>query len=238
MRCEEHGLAAGPSGECVVCLREARARAQRRAGRLSVGFILSVLAACGALLASRALRAPVVVPRAERIATVTAEPTAAAVSSASSVREPPTAASAATSDAANGGAPSAAVPAATPVASASAEPAPPAHTATKEEVQAAYRSTPVLMFSTTWCPHCNRARQFFQTNGLSVVDRDVDADPSANAELKRRIGRSSIPLIVVDGQQLQPGFSEQATMQAIAASVQRRTGIVTSVRLVPASAAN
>jgi glutaredoxin len=93
------------------------------------------------------------------------------------------------------------------------------------------------MFSTTWCPHCNRARQFFQANGLRVVDRDVDSDASANAELKRRIGRSAIPLIEIDGQQLPPGFSEQATLQAVAASVQRRLG-VSSVRLVPASAPN
>ena len=46
MRCEEHGLAAGPSGECVVCLREARALAQQRARRLSAGFFAAVLAVC------------------------------------------------------------------------------------------------------------------------------------------------------------------------------------------------
>ncbi|HEY1535094.1 MAG TPA: glutaredoxin family protein, partial [Polyangiaceae bacterium] len=136
---------------------------------------------------------------------------------------------------ANGGAPSSAVPPATALAS--AEPAPTARVPSNEEVLAAVHATPVLMFSTTWCPHCNRARQFFQANGLRVVDRDVDSDASANAELKRRIGRSAIPLIEIDGQQLPPGFSEQATLQAVAASVQRRLG-VSSVRLVPASAPN
>jgi glutaredoxin 3 len=228
-------LAAGPGGECVVCLREARSLAQRRARRLSAGFFASVLVACGALLASRALRAPLLVARAERTVAPPAEPTVAvAVAGAPST---PGTASAATSEAASGGAPASTVPSVAPAASASAEP-PPAHVPTNEEVQAAYHATPVLMFSTTWCPHCNRARQFFQANGLRVVDRDIDADPSANAELKRRTGRTSIPLIEVDGQQLQPGFSEQATMQAVAASVQRRLGVVTSVRLVPASAPN
>jgi glutaredoxin len=193
MRCEEHGLAAGPSGQCVVCLREGRTREQRQVLRLGMGFVASVLAVCGAVLAFRLFLTPAIAARVEQ---------------------------------------------ASAPAVVSAEPAPTAHVSTSEAVQAAYKSTPVLMFSTTWCPHCNRARQFFQTNGLSIVDRDVDSDPSANAELKRRIGRSSIPLIVVDGEQLEPGFSEQATMQAIAASVQRRTGVVTGVRLPPASAAN
>lgn len=248
MRCEEHGLAAGPGGECVVCLREARALAERRARRLSAGFFVSVLVACGALLASRALRAPVLVARAERTVAPPAEPTGAvAVAGTPSAPSAPSAASmpstlsttsAATSEAANGGAPSSAAPSEAPVASASAEPPPVAHVPTHEEVQAAYHATPVLMFSTTWCPHCNRARRFFNANGLRYVDRDIDSDASANAELKRRTGRSAIPLIEVDGQQLEPGFDEQATMQAIAASVQRRLGVVTSVRLVTASAPN
>jgi|GEM_PF-975674 len=238
MRCEEHGLAAGPGGECVVCLREARALAQQRARRLSAGFFVSVLVACGALLASRALRAPVLVPRAERTVAPPREPTVAAVSSAPGVRELPAAASTAANEPANGGAPASAVLPVTPVAAASGEPPPVAHVPTNEDVQAAYHATPVLMFSTTWCPHCNRARQFFNVNGLRFVDRDIDADASANAELKRRTGHTAIPLIEVDGRQLEPGFDEQATMQAIAASVQRRLGVVTSVRLVPASAPN
>jgi glutaredoxin len=241
MRCEEHGLAAGPGGECVVCLREARARDQRRLLRLSVGFAASVLVVCGAVLASRALRAPAIVPHAERTGTVapTPVPTIGSVPQAASLHEQPrepAAAPAAANEPANDGAPSSAAPPAAPLAA--AEPPPIAHVPTHEDVQAAYHATPVLMFSTTWCPHCNRARKFFQANGLRYVDRDIDSDASANAELKRRTGHTAIPLIEVDGQQLEPGFDEQATMQAIAASVQRRLGVVTSVRLVPASAPN
>ena len=93
------------------------------------------------------------------------------------------------------------------------------------------------MFSTSWCPVCARARQFFHANGLKFEDRDVDADPQASAELKRRSGGKAIPLIDIDGQQLRPGFSEQATMQAVAASVERRLG-VSGIRLVPATVPN
>jgi glutaredoxin len=249
MRCEKHGLAAGPSGECVVCLRETRAREARRVLRLCVWFFVSVLGACGALLAFRVLRSSVTVPGAEPAATLAPPPQVAAPASASAAGAPSTAGMAAAGGDANAGQPVAVASAgasestdagATPFAVAlapSAEPASSAQAPTSEQVLAAVRATPVLMFSTTWCPHCQRARQFFRANGLSVLDRDIDADPSAAAELKRRTGRQAIPVIEIDGQQLQPGFSEQATLQAVASSVQRRLGGA-RIRFVPASAQN
>jgi len=94
----------------------------------------------------------------------------------------------------------------------------------------------VAMFSTSWCPHCRRARRFFQAYGLSVVDHDVEADAQAAAELKRRSGGKAVPLIDVDGVALQ-GFSEQATMEAVVASVERRLGI-SGVKLSVAPVSN
>jgi glutaredoxin len=249
MRCEEHGLAAGPNGECVVCLRETRAREARRVLRLCIWFFVSVLGACGALAAFRVARSSVTVPRAEPAA-IFAPPPPQVAATASAGGAPSTAGIAAAGGDANAGEPAAvaskaasestdagATPFAVTLAVPSAEPAPRARTPTSEQVLAAVHATPVLMFSTTWCPHCQRARQFFRANGLSVLDRDIDADPSAAAELKRRTGRQAIPVIEIDGQQLQPGFSEQETLQAVASSVQRRLGGA-RIRFVPASAQN
>ena len=92
------------------------------------------------------------------------------------------------------------------------------------------------MFSTSWCPHCERARHFFQAYGVRVVDHDVDADARAAAELKRRSGGKAVPLIDVDGRELR-GFDERATMEAVIASVERRLG-VTGVKLSVASVSN
>ena len=240
MRCEEHGLTAGPGGQCVVCLRDARESAQRRARWLSLGFVLAVLATCGALLAARSLHAVDVALRPAPVAQLRAEPTLEPVpptaSSPPARQDPAVVASSASNEASAEPTP----PAAAVSASASGALAAPATNApqpTREQLQAAFRATPVLMFSTTWCPVCAHARQFFQANGLAFVDHDVDKDPAANAELKRRSGGKAIPLLEIDGQQLPVGFSEDTTARAVAASVERRLGI-TGVRFATESVTN
>ena len=231
VRCAVHDLAAGPGGECVMCLRSTRVAAQRRAVWLSAGFVVSVLLACGVVLASRSLQQPVLTPVAE-LRLPTPEPPRAAATVSDTPQapalEPTVAQSAAAAE------PTDAPPAPSSLVAVAA-PATSARVPSKQEVQTALRATPVLMFSTTWCPHCDRARRFFQANGMRVTDRDVEADLRAGAELKRRTGGKGVPLIEVDGQQLSPGFSEQATMQAVAFSVARRLG-VSGLQLVPAVA--
>jgi len=224
----------------VVCLREAREGAQRRARWLSAGFFVAVLAVCGVLLASRSLRAPSTPQASAPFTALSAEPPSGAAAPTEQPRqspEPPPSAANAANEPESDSAPASSAASAALAPAASIELAPSARPPTPQEVQAAFHATPVLMFSTNWCPVCARARKFFQANGLAFVDRDVDADPAASAELKRRSGGKAIPLIDIDGQQLEPGFSEQATMQAVASSVQRRLG-VTGVRLVPASSPN
>jgi glutaredoxin 3 len=230
----------------VVCLREARELAARRARRLAIGFCVSAFATCGALLGARSLRAPLTAARTP-VTLLTAEPpTGAAPASPQPLDHPdaPPARVAAADEAARDALPSAPAASAAPSAAVSTSPSTvavadpaPIRQPTSEEVQAAYHATPVLMFSTNWCPVCARARQFFNANGLKFEDRDVDADPQASAELKRRSGGKAIPLIDIDGQQLRPGFSERATMQAVVASVERRLGI-TGVRFTITSAPN
>jgi len=242
MRCEQHGLAAGPGGQCVVCLREARGRAAQRARWLALGFFGFVIATSGGLLAARLLRAPLLAEPARReqpiavVAALRAEPPARVEATAPPlpatdlapeppleipVSEPITAASAIS-------------PVLAPVAS--VERTARARVPSKRELMAALHATPVSMFSTNWCPHCERARRFFRTYGLSVVDHDVDADAQAAAELQRRSGGKAVPLIDVDGIALK-GFDERATMQAVVASVERRLG-VTGIELSVASVSN
>jgi len=239
MRCEEHGLAAGPEGDCVVCLREARGRAERRARRLGAAFCGFLLLACAGLLTTHWLRTP---PLAESPLAVAADPSlAVAVAPAAAATRVVEASSAELVpvlplDPPPVSGPVAAVSAIAPSASASAAPASSARGPNQRELLAALHATPVTMFSTSWCPHCQRARRFFQSYGLNVVDHDVDADARAAAELERRSGGKAVPLIDVDGQELK-GFDQQATMAAVVASVERRLGI-TGVKLSAASVSN
>jgi glutaredoxin len=92
-------------------------------------------------------------------------------------------------------------------------------------VASAVSATPIVMFSTGWCGACARARAFLSANGLRYSERNIDHDPNAREELKRRTGKSSIPTIEVDGQLLNPGFSQGAIMAAVARSVERRLGV-------------
>jgi glutaredoxin 3 len=81
------------------------------------------------------------------------------------------------------------------------------------------------MFSTSWCPACKQARAFFRDNAVPVQERDIDHDDAARDELKRRTGKSQIPTLVIDGDQLAPGFSTERVMAAMRASVERRLGV-------------
>lgn len=241
MRCNQHGLAVGPGGECVLCLRAARDRAGLRARWLSIGLLGVVVSACGALLVARSLRTPPVAQTPRAVSPVATAETSLPVETRAT--EPVTAPLHATDLAENQANPQVAPPvlAAAPISSVlvpapSAERAPSARAPSSSELLAALHATPVLMFSTNWCPHCERARRFFRANGVSVVDHDVDADARAAAELERRSGGKAVPLIDVDGRELR-GFNERATIEAVVASVERRlgvTGLKLSVASVPA----
>jgi glutaredoxin len=86
------------------------------------------------------------------------------------------------------------------------------------------------MFSTSWCGVCQRARAFFDTNGLRYTERDVDIDAAANAELRRLTGKGSVPAFLVDGKLVGPGFSEASLKHALVASVERRLGVKAEAR--------
>jgi len=73
----------------------------------------------------------------------------------------------------------------------------------------------VLLFSTSWCPHCRTARQWLESNGVPFEEKDVEGDPAAQrllAELGRKQGipdhmLSSVPILYARGQ-LILGFNQ------------------------------
>ena len=71
-------------------------------------------------------------------------------------------------------------------------------------------SGPVILYGTSWCGVCKQARSFFSKNGVSYIDKDIEADATAAAELKRKAPMASgVPVIDVGGE-IVPGFSESA----------------------------
>jgi glutaredoxin 3 len=58
----------------------------------------------------------------------------------------------------------------------------------------------VLMYTTGWCPYCERARKLLGAKQVSFEDIDIDAVPGKRAEMQTRSGRNSVPQIFIGDQ--------------------------------------
>ncbi|MGI2335133.1 MAG: glutaredoxin family protein [Dehalogenimonas sp.] len=69
----------------------------------------------------------------------------------------------------------------------------------------------IIMYGTTWCPDCHRAKRVFGTKGIAFKWVDIAEKPEAAAEVERlNKGNRSVPTIVFpDGTILvEPGNAE------------------------------
>jgi glutaredoxin len=72
---------------------------------------------------------------------------------------------------------------------------------------AAPPETAIVMYTTSWCPHCAKARAYLRSRNIPFTDHDIEQSADANAQYKTHGGRG-VPLIFV-GQQRMNGFSER-----------------------------
>lgn len=56
---------------------------------------------------------------------------------------------------------------------------------------------PIVMYVTSWCPYCARARALLAAKGAAVQEIDIEADPAARAEMMRRSGQRTVPQIFI-----------------------------------------
>ena len=68
--------------------------------------------------------------------------------------------------------------------------------------------TPVIMYSTQWCPYCRKARTYFERRKINYVECDIEASAQNLAQFQALNGRG-VPLILVGDRRLQ-GFSAQS----------------------------
>jgi glutaredoxin 3 len=55
----------------------------------------------------------------------------------------------------------------------------------------------VVMYTTSWCPYCARARQLLEKKGVEFEEIDVDTRPEARNEMMARSGRRTVPQIFI-----------------------------------------
>jgi len=71
----------------------------------------------------------------------------------------------------------------------------------------------VVMYTTNWCPYCERARKLLRAKGASIEEIDVESAAEKRAEMIARSGRRSVPQIFI-GDQHVGGSDDLAALDA------------------------
>jgi len=105
---------------------------------------------------------------------------------------------------------------------AAAEPVPGARDAANAPKKALVSGISATIYGASWCKPCHDTAKYLKQRGVTVVDKDIDENPVAAAEMRQKLERagrsgSSIPVIDLMGQIL-VGFSPMALDQAIEAA--------------------
>lgn len=74
----------------------------------------------------------------------------------------------------------------------------------------------VTIYTTTHCPYCKMAKDYFTNHGVEYREINVEADDEAAAEMIRKSGQMGVPVIEVNGTVV-VGFDRDAIEHALAA---------------------
>jgi glutaredoxin 3 len=55
----------------------------------------------------------------------------------------------------------------------------------------------VVMYTTSWCPYCERARKLLNAKNVTFSEIDIESAPEKRAEMRTRSGRTSVPQIFI-----------------------------------------
>ena len=58
-------------------------------------------------------------------------------------------------------------------------------------------TAPVVMYTTSWCPYCERARRLLTAKNVVFSEINVESAPAKRAEMRTRSGRTSVPQIFI-----------------------------------------
>ena len=57
----------------------------------------------------------------------------------------------------------------------------------------------VILFSTSTCSWCRRAKRYFREEGVSFKEINVEKDPDAARDLVKKTGQTGVPVIKIGG---------------------------------------
>lgn len=80
----------------------------------------------------------------------------------------------------------------------------------------------VVLYSTSWCPHCRAAKEYFTKNNIPFINRDVELDATAMDNLTKKYKSQGVPVIVIGKDEIILRGFDQATFEKAVVEVQRQ----------------
>ncbi len=78
-----------------------------------------------------------------------------------------------------------------------------------------YGSVKVIMYKTSWCGYCRKAREYLESLRVNLIEYDVERDRAMSEEMLRKSGGArGVPLIDVEGIILH-GYSPSTIKDAV-----------------------
>lgn len=59
----------------------------------------------------------------------------------------------------------------------------------------------IFLYSTSSCPYCVMAKEYFESNNIEYTLKDVENDLEARKEFVSK-GHTGVPVIVIDGEEI------------------------------------
>ena len=68
----------------------------------------------------------------------------------------------------------------------------------------------VVLYATTWCGYCKKARELMKKNGIPFIEYDIEKSSEGYAKYKE-LGGKGVPLMIVDGEVIR-GYNPSAIL--------------------------
>ncbi len=72
----------------------------------------------------------------------------------------------------------------------------------------------VIVYSTSTCPWCDRAKEFLKQNNVEFEERNAQENPEYANELQEKSGGVGVPVLDIDGTII-IGYNEAAIKKAL-----------------------
>lgn len=72
----------------------------------------------------------------------------------------------------------------------------------------------VTIYTTTHCPYCHMAKEFFKQNNVKFKEINVEENEKAAEEMIEKSGQMGVPVIEIDGKMI-VGFDKPAIEKAL-----------------------